>query len=231
MGCLPDFLPAEKIAILAENHKNTFQELVKKGQYLTVGARRLMLPISVDGVFEDDEIYASPELTHFLSNALGPTNLLSCYTCIVALPQAPEQHLHRDYALFSNPVDYFSPSFAVNLFIPLVALNEINGTTQIWPSSHRKPGLEKETSGIKPKLEPGSAILMDYRVMHRGTRNRSNEMRPVLCLSYSRDWFLDARHYKDINPLQIEPKLLVEMPPQHQALFARAKLYSNLQST
>lgn len=83
---------------------------------------------------------------------------------------------------------------------------------------------------IDPELEPGSVLLVDYRLKHCGTANRSRADRPVICLGYSRDWFLDTLHYKEINPLQIDLDILAAKPTPEQHLLSRAKMYASLET-
>lgn len=230
-GCLQiaNFLPTAKIATLAEAVEGLLTNPASKSQAIRVGANRHMISVPVKGVFNDSDLFAPQELNEFFSLVLGEHFLLSCFTCIVAKPGAPDQHLHQDFAgLFGNPVDSFAPSFAINLFIPLVALNAVHGTTRIWPYSHRKIDRgagASDSDCVEPHLEPGSALLLDYRVLHGGTANLSSQSRPLLCLAYSRDWFLDTRNFQEIDPLQVEANLLEEMEPHHRRLFKRAELY------
>lgn len=230
-GCLQiaNFLPAAKIAALAEAATFLLDGPASKSHAIQVGANRYMIPVPVDGAFNDSDLFAPEELNAFFSLTLGDQFLLSCFTCIEAKPGAPAQHLHQDFAgLFGSPLDSFAPSFAINLFIPLIALNAVHGTTRIWPYSHRKPDRgsgASENDFVDPQLEPGSALLLDYRVLHGGTANLSRQSRPILCLAYSRDWFLDTRNFQAVDPLQVETKLLDDMEPSHRRLFKRAELF------
>jgi hypothetical protein len=230
-GCLQvaDFLPEAKIAALAKAAAEILDRPASETQSIQVGTKRRMIPVPINGAFNDSDLYASDELGEFFSLTLGDRYLLSCFTCVAAKPGAPPQHLHQDFAgLFDSAIDGFSPSFAINLFVPLVPLNAVNGTTRIWPYSHRKPDRGSSASGddwIDPQLEPGSALLLDYRVLHGGTANLSAQTRPILCLAYSRDWFLDSINFQEVNPLQVETGLVDKMEARHRRLFKRAGLY------
>ncbi|CAO1652495.1 phytanoyl-CoA dioxygenase family protein [Parasphingorhabdus sp. NYA22] len=230
-GCLQiaNFLPEAKIAALAKDAAAILGRPVAGSQSIQVGTKRQMISVPIDGAFNDGELYAPQELDEFFSLTLGDRYLLSCFTCVAAKPGAPNQHLHQDYAgLFDSAIDGFSPSFAINLFVPLVSLNGVNGTTRIWPYSHRKPdrgGEANKDDWFDPQLEPGSALLLDYRVLHGGTANLSPQIRPILCLAYSRDWFLDSKNFQDVNPLQVDADVLEKMEPRYRRLFKRAELY------
>lgn len=228
---ISNLLPASKAEDLAAAFTDIFKKQTAVDRSITVGTRRVMMPIPIEGVFNDEVLYANRDLTAFLSATLGASYLLSCYTCIVAEPGAPEQHRHRDYeGLFNDRVDYFSPSFGVNLFVPLVPLNRCNGSIRIWESSHRRPALTQEQesgSFVEPELEIGDALLMDYRILHQGTANLSNTMRAMLCICYSRDWFIDCIHFKHMKPFDIDAQTLSEVQSKHPGLFNRAVLYQN----
>jgi len=230
-GCLQiaNFLPEAKITALAKATADMLDSPASELPSLQVGTRRQMIPVPVDGAFNDSNLYAPEELNEFFSLTLGERFLLSCFTCVAAKPDAPDQHLHQDFAgLFDSAIDGFAPSFAINLFVPLVPLNAVHGTTRIWPYSHRKPDRgsgASEQDWVDAQLELGSALLLDYRVLHGGTANLSSQTRPILCLAYSRDWFLDTRNFQAVNPLQVAADLLDDMEPRHRRLFKRAELY------
>jgi hypothetical protein len=46
---------------------------------------------------------------------------------------------------------------------------------------------------------PGDAIIFDFRVLHRGTANRSGQWRPVLYKTCSRSWFTDDFNFPDYS--------------------------------
>ena len=230
-GCLAirNFLPAATIEALSRRIDRVLANGSPEGAYITVGNDRQMFPVPIDGVCDDEAIYAPESLRELLAELLGPKFVINCFTCVNAAPGAPDQHLHRDYdGLFQDKVDSFCPPFAVNLFIPLVEMNERNGTTRFWPGSHRRPDTSETPDpgkAIDPRLSPGDALLLDYRVMHHGTANRSSRNRPILCLAYSRDWFLDTRHYGGMNPLQIDEASLQGRDADVQQLFSRASIW------
>ncbi|MEP5152805.1 phytanoyl-CoA dioxygenase family protein, partial [Planktotalea sp.] len=166
-------------------------------------------------------------LTSFCDATLGQDHIINCFTCVISKPGATQQHTHTDFSgLFGTPLDMFAPSYAINLFIPLVPLNDINGTTQMWPGTHKKPlASPEEHDGILPNVPLGSAVLMDYRVQHRGTANLSDEMRPILTIAYSRRWFIDTSNFATVAPLDLSQEQFETMDDRRIALFERAKLY------
>lgn len=51
-------------------------------------------------------------------------------------------------------------------------------------------------SAIAPLLRQGDALIYDYRVCHRGTKNLStNKTRTMLYLMYARPWFKEHMNF------------------------------------
>ena len=106
-------------------------------------------------------------------------------------------------------------------------MNEVHGTTALWPGSHRdETRLKKE--GIEPIVFEGSCILWDFRLWHGGTPNRSTLPRPLLYLTYCRPWFLehmnfDLRTNPRQKPLLVKKDFLSGLSEQHRRLLARAQ--------
>lgn len=201
-----DFLPADTVASMAAAYADIYAAMVADQQFTTVGDERRKTPVPIAGPFCAPDLLAPPPLDAFLRQMLGDSYLLDSFTCVAALPGAPAQHVHKDFQLFGQPVDHFTPSYALHVFLPLVPLNEENGTTRFWLHSHRSPDAHNDASegaGVYPQVPLGSAVLADYRVVHHGTANRSANTRPLLSLAYVRDWFVDSRNYPGVRPLVI----------------------------
>ena len=95
--------------------------------------------------------------------------------CVVALPGARQQALHRDGA---------QPGL-VNAFIPLVDLTVENGPTALLPRTHRNWRVRDEGHAVAPLLRAGEVLLFDYRCLHHGLANQSEAMRPVAYIVYA----------------------------------------------
>ena len=107
----------------------------------------------------------------------------------INLPGSHFQHMHAD----SN---YFDEFFILN--IPLIDTNENNGSISIVPESHLRPysfinyktqGLYKKRVRINQKV--GSCLIRTSNLWHRGTPNKSKEIRPMINLVFTKN--------KDIN--------------------------------
>jgi len=194
---------------------------------LQVGQQRFMIPVRLRPPFSVPGVYANPFVLPVLRRVLGPECILGSFGSVVALPGSPDQHVHRDHpALFDDPaLDAALPAFALTMVLPLVELNETNGTTRLWQGSHRLADAEAERlEPVSPFVELGSCLLFDYRLRHGGTQNRSGQVRPVLYNVYQRAWFRDSRNFRKLPPLRISPKAFRQVPEAYRALFATAQI-------
>jgi ectoine hydroxylase-related dioxygenase (phytanoyl-CoA dioxygenase family) len=186
-----------------------------------VGAKRKMFSVQLTDSFLDPSLYANPMLIGVLTMLLGKDLLIDNFTCVTALPGAEEQELHFDH------VDLFPeeealrgavPPYAVTAAIPLIDLDEDTGTTRLLSGSHLgKPSDRSEV----PYLHRGDCFLMDYRLWHHGTANRSEVERPILYIVFARSWFTDMRNFNRQPRLRMTPEDFLKVPRQHRALFRR----------
>jgi len=228
-GCLQikDFLAPSTVETLKTEILETYEKRIKDDAFSRVGHKRRMITLPICGALGDPAIYAPPPLIACLDVALGKDHIINCAISIISQPGSEAQHIHCDYqGLFHSPLDHLTPAFALNLFVPLVPLNEITGTTKMWPGSHLKP-LEnpEEHPGVCPNVSIGSALIMDYRVQHQGMANLSQDVRPIITLGFSRKWFFDTSNFIKIPPFDLRQDHFEAMEPAHQTLFQRAKLY------
>ena len=143
-----------------------------------------MVTVQLRPPFSDPHVLGNPLVMRIISELLGDVRLFT-FGGVIALPDAPEQHLHADSGgLFGDPtLDGLVPPYAVSVLIPLVNVNgALTGTTQVLPGSHLKPrGCHSaNVACVDPMLPRGSVLLMDYRLVHRGTPNPVPEPRPLL---------------------------------------------------
>ena len=190
---------------------------------LEVGPRRFMVTVALEPPFADPEVYANPVLLPILAALLDDVRLFS-FGGVVALPGSAEQDTHRDSpGLFKDDaLDGAVPPFAVTVLIPLVDITQETGTTRVWPGTHREFGDDSRLSfWIDPVISRGSVLLMDYRLFHGGTQNRSPSPRPVLYNVYARPWYRDRENYRTQPPLVISHDELARVPDEHKVLFAQ----------
>lgn len=163
----------------------------------SVGHHRMLHPLPLQGIFSQPLFYAHPLFYTILMALLGPKLILNNCAVVVSLPGAEAQRPHRDSGfLFGwSPASVEAPVYGITLAIPLVDLNESTGTTRLHEGSHRdlarvsdyidKPGAKY------PACRMGDIYLMDLRLVHAGTANKSQHKRPIIYLTYTRNWYFD----------------------------------------
>ena len=118
--------------------------------------------------------------------------------------------------------------------VPLVDLDETTGTTAVWEGSHRRgvsakeeprstTELEQLEGAVFPRARMGDCYFMDFRLLHAGTANLSEQPRPILYLVYSRPWFEDRRNFDMQQPLLISSEEYAKIPQEHLYLFKNAR--------
>lgn len=132
---------------------------------------------------------------------LGQLFMIDTYGLLVSVPGAPDQKCHPDGSLFPEvDVEYLLPSFALAFSLPLVRQDELSGRTAFWLGSHRRAKVDEHWD-FAPVVEPGSAVLWDFRTRHCGLANRSDRLRPIIYSILSRYWWVEvhppeAIHYE-----------------------------------
>jgi ectoine hydroxylase-related dioxygenase (phytanoyl-CoA dioxygenase family) len=192
---------------------------------LRVGDKRLMITVDLEPPFERRELIANPLLLSVLKAAFEDDVVLAAYGVVCSLPEAPRQHIHHDGAdLFRQAaLNRLLPVVAVTVGIPLREMNAMNGTTALWPRSHRDDSLALTEIAEEPDVREGSCAIWDYRLRHGGTPNRSNAPRPLLYMTYCRAWFLDHKNYLQQAAVRAPKRVLADLPEDLRRLLARAQ--------
>jgi ectoine hydroxylase-related dioxygenase (phytanoyl-CoA dioxygenase family) len=185
-----------------------------------VGNRRTMVTISLDEVFGHDTFLANQLVVSAAMTVLGQRVEYDSVGCVCSLPGAAAQHQHRDGGLLfpETGLDAMLPAAALTIAIPLLDLNEVNGSTAFWPGSHRRHQ-RPESEPVVPEVPVGSVTIWDYRVFHGGTPHRGLEPRPLMYATLCRHWWSDKVNYSGGRP-----KLLVDVAGRRSGLLSRAKL-------
>eukprot|EP00933_Yihiella_yeosuensis_P068584 TRINITY_DN7433_c0_g1_i1.p1 TRINITY_DN7433_c0_g1~~TRINITY_DN7433_c0_g1_i1.p1 ORF type:complete len:377 (-),score=81.24 TRINITY_DN7433_c0_g1_i1:574-1704(-) len=102
------------------------------------------------------------------------------------------------------------PPHCVNVFVPLVGVDSLNGATEFRPGSHRQghggpPGVQSDS--IRLCAKAGECIIFDYRCWHRGGANNSGKDRHVLYFTYGKEWWSDVKNHRSSKSLFSETVL------------------------
>lgn len=184
---------------------------------LRLGDKRYMITLDIEPPFNDPALLSAPSLMPLVRKALGEDCVLGAFTGAVSLPGSQDQRLHKDHpALFpDSPLHHSLPAFAAQIMIPLVPLNELNGTTRFYKGTHRIPTEDCEAVGHSdPVLPLGSCLFTDYRCAHHGLGNRSQQVRPILTLVFNRPWFRDTANYGQQAPIRLPDSSYRALPDE-----------------
>ena len=192
---------------------------------LEVGDKRRMITVDVAQEFNNPDLYANPYLLNLMQKLLGKDFILGSYGVVIALPGAEHQHVHRDHpSLFDNEaIDTQLPSYAITAVVPLVNLTPSTGSTRVWKQSHRLERSQKEfkmSASDVPYMTTGSCYLMDYQLVHGGTANTSDIVRPILYLIYYRSWFREIVNFEKQDRIKITSAEYQKIPQPYRFLFS-----------
>jgi Phytanoyl-CoA dioxygenase (PhyH) len=197
---------------------------------LMVGDRRVLITVRLEPPFDDPRFFANPYLLPILNAALDDGFVLGAFGVVCSLPSAPAQHQHDDGGnLFPQPgLNGILPAAGITVAIPLLEMNEANGTTALWIGSHRDANIGFKEVAIEPVVREGSCMLWDFRLKHGGTPNRSSLPRPLLYLTYCRPWFVEYLNFTEKKnpkqkPLIAGKTFLSRLSGEHRRLLARAQ--------
>jgi Ser/Thr protein kinase RdoA (MazF antagonist) len=227
---LRNLFPREFIAHLYQSFIHRYHCYFEEQLYanaLEVGDKRRMLTLDIEDPFNDPNLYGNPFLLSLMHEVLGKGFVLGSFGAVISLPGSEHQHIHRDHPPLFNQEELDSqiPSFAITVVIPLIDLTQETGSTRVWKGSHRlyrSQKLDFQESFV-PLVPIGSCYLMDYQLLHGGTPNTSNIVRPILYLNYYRSWFQESVNYEKQVRISITQQEYQKIPDSHKFLFERIR--------
>lgn len=102
---------------------------------LSVGDKRNMVSIGLDGPFNDPLFYGHPLMRPLFERLLGKDYILDSLDAVISLPGATLQQLHSDGGdLFDDNMksSITIPAYAITMGIPLIEMNTTTGTTRMF---------------------------------------------------------------------------------------------------
>ena len=131
---------------------------------------------------------------------------------MIAEPTSRAQGSHRDSPHLYP--DFHSPPHIMSLFLPLIDVSLEHGPTDFWPGSHKCGSNNNKDStayGDDPSIPKvqfltrlGDAIAFDYRIVHRGAPNDSEDTRPIFYHDFARGWV--AKEFTPPEELGVDSK-------------------------
>ena len=166
--------------------------------------------------FNDEAIVNNESLLRVVKALFSGEEHYICNVSIVyATPGSTDQAWHADGGHIN--LQAHEKCHCFNVFVPLVDVNRSLGPTELRPGSHyltrnlapmmlAAKARGKLRSPVMPILRAGSALLFDYRVLHRGRANTSEVDRPILVMTFARRTFKDRLNFpsKSINDCHVQ---------------------------
>ena len=171
---------------------------IKKGRYDYAPLKANDFPL--------DELSSSELIKGILEALTGPEGTEFYFGLLESQPGSETGNLHRDsiplekaYALGEKPYtealeieDLKQQNYYFTVLIPLMAVNETNGSTLFIPGSHRQSYREMKACSaveVQPELVPGDVVIFSGTTLHRGGPNRSAEERTMIYQVWQKTWF------------------------------------------
>jgi hypothetical protein len=160
--------------------------------------------------FDDPELHRDATWRPLVDELLGGEATLLFCGLLMTLGGAVEQPWHTDGEHLFGPEIPTLPPHCLNVFVPLVDISPENGGTELCPGSHHLtrgvPEIYEQSSDhmktigwrgrpLPLTIPAGSALLFDYRLLHRGLANRTDRIRPILYFTFCRPWFRDVHNF------------------------------------
>ena len=150
--------------------------------------------------FMDELAIANPWAMQVLDAVMSEDIFIQLpYGSNTAAPNADPgpQHVHRDIGaqLLSDLPIATTPHYAV-VNIALTEFTPENGSTEIWPGTHRLPDHDTDESddlearaatmpSVRANMPAGSVVVRDMRMWHRGMPNTTDALRIMLAPVYT----------------------------------------------
>lgn len=151
-----------------------------------------------------------------LSEVFKPSNYhLEYIGCVLSRPGDGDQNWHLDGVHRNQRVQ--EPVDRLNVFVPLVAITDQTGGTEMKSTSHihdngaRGSAFEGyiDLPSVTACVAAGTPIVMDYRVWHRGLANTSEStVRPLLYFKYAKVVEPEAAKAPEKKRKRITPTLV-----------------------
>lgn len=168
------------------------------------------------------------------ASAAADLRFVSAYV-ISKAPRSPALPWHQDWWCWDHPCSQLPHAAQVALLVYLDVTVERNGALFVLPGTHLRwhplharseqfgsagadlPA-QSAVGEVTADAQAGDAFLLDYRLLHRTSANRSDRRRDALLLSFIPDWSGLPREIQ--AHLKLHPALPTEEERRHQTWHA-----------
>lgn len=223
----------ELIEQWADAFNALFQERQNRpGGLAPRGQARYYLTLPWVKPFANVDVFANPVILGVLNRVFFQEYKMVQLAVDIPAFGSDYQEVHRDFRpLFSDQI--VTPLYALAVNFPLVEVTADNGPFQMARGTHvlpREEGLVKVTAGEIPMesfyMKPGDVMIRSPLALHRGSPNRTSQLRPMIVMGYVMHWLHTAKvdltlqqDYYNSLPEEIQQLLrceVVEQLPEDQ---------------
>lgn len=195
---------------------------------------RAQVPTAVAGPVANPEFFAPPSVQALARELIGDDFIIGDMGVVISHGGATKQEAHRDSSpLFDGAeMDLDLPMFCLMVLVPLVDVSTEMGPTEYWPGSHRIRDTEGVLADppIQVPVEAGTVCLHDSRLVHRGGRNETGPVRPLLYFGFHRNWHFDNDGFAYKPQIRINESMLRRLPEEHRRRFRWALHLNRVES-
>jgi ectoine hydroxylase-related dioxygenase (phytanoyl-CoA dioxygenase family) len=193
-------IPREQIDTVREAFLKTITDHMNRTPS-NRGTNRYQMHVPFEEPFITPMIIENPLAMSILDALLGDNCHCHYFASDTAFPGSDYQAVHSDIHLLFPETQLSLPPYSIVVNIPLIDVTLEHGPVEIWPGgTHLMPG-NLDMKMLAPTMHSelvtmpaGSVLVRDMRMWHRGTPNRSSEIRPHLALVYSRFWYRESSY-------------------------------------
>lgn len=190
------------------------------------GFKRKLVSVDVKGSINTSDFLFNPAIIQFIEKILNPLYVIESVLAPVTGPGSEMQHKHSDGGgTYGEKYDLMLPAHAVGLMIPLIDMDSTTGTTRVWAGSQINPGREEY---VDLQIKKGSCFLIDTRILHAGTPNISNALRPMIYITYSFPWYINYIDFRDIPCFKMSDAEINKWDDKTKNRFVRRNIQAGL---
>ncbi len=211
----------------------TYNQLNIESDQHDLPTKRVLTSLSFKNVFLEENFFSNEKISSILKSILGPDFLIESFLIALTAPGSPMLHIHSDGGiLYSEKKNFSLPAHAIGFLVPLTKMNEVSGTTRIWPKSNTGLPYRNKNQHEKPftdlDLELGDIALLDTRTFHAGTPNQSDSLRPLLYVTFSTPWYINQIDFKEFSNFTLSDQDFNTISDSKKHMFVRRNIRLNV---
>ena len=195
---------------------------------------RYNIQLPVREPFVAPDIQTNEMVYPLVQRLLGEDVAVSFMAADTPLKGSVYQTAHSDGVSLFPDLDAALPVFNIVFNIMLVDFTPENGPLEIYPYGTqfldwKDADLGSQLREPQVVLAPaGSIIVRDARMWHRGTPNRTDEMRPMMAVAFSRSWYRFGEAEVGMKTLKVDQAQYESWSPELQRLFRFAQVENDV---